>query len=300
MASLQQLLEQQQAGFTVYSPDCTQSRLWGNLDHAIQSITGFQPVYRHWINHDFNSANRFYSGPNQAVVCEEPDPEAAAGKYEALPIEELRYGHLMMKLLLAGPSLLTIWQGNNAVATLLALKGVTHPAEASPTSIRGRFWCDNAISNLIHVSDDESEAERELRAVHLWDLLDEKAISMPLLEAITLPSTYVAHSGIAVVCELMNRLLFAMEKGRPIGVELPPSGDAKQTNELFTATLQDLAVRLPDSVIARFIKAYLAGDLVTVTGMLKTMPVTKWEHLIIQCGAISRDKWNQAEGDQSG
>jgi hypothetical protein len=98
----------------------------------------------------------------------------------------------------------------------------------------------------------------------------------------------------------VNRLLLTVEKARPIVVDLPSSGDAKQTTQRCTTKLQDMAECLPDSVIARFIKAYLAGDLVTVTGMLKTMPVTKWEYLIIQCGTISRDKWNQAEGNQSG
>lgn len=293
MISIQQLFQNHQAGFTVYSPDCTQSRLWGNLDHAIQEATGFQVVCRQWINHDINSITRFYTSEDDPYQ-EEPDPDAAARKYDHIPAENLQYGHLVMKLFLSGPALLTVWHGPEAIETLSALKGATHPAQAGPHSMRGRFWCDNAVCNLIHVSDDYQEAELEIRAVHLEHVLEQEAAPIPLIEATAAPTAYAAHSGISVLCDVVNRMIAAMGAVHPLAVQLPPSGDAKETNHLLTAMLQETAQRLPESPTARFINAFCAGDVVTVTRMLKQMPVTKWEHFVIQCSAITREKWTTA------
>jgi nucleoside diphosphate kinase len=289
MVTLGQLFEKQAIGLTVYSPDCTQSRLWGNLDHAIHEASGFQPIYRRWINHDFNSIMRFYSSEGEETPPEQ-DAEEAARKYENIPPETLQYGHLVPRLFMAGPSLLTIWQGTDVIPTLLTLKGVTHPAEAQPHTIRGRFWCDNAVCNLIHTSDSEAEAERELRALGLLPLLDETASPLPLMEKRPTPPDYVAHSGIWLVCDVVNRMLAEMHNAPRISVLLPLSGDAKETHQnLLTALQNTMQAHAP---LAAFITAYLAGDVVTVSQMMKQMPVTKWESFMIQCGAITRDKWS--------
>jgi nucleoside diphosphate kinase len=290
MTSIKQLFENQQAGFSVYSPDCTQSRLWGNLDHAIHKTTGFQVVYRQWINHDVNSIGRFYSGADEEPPPEQ-DPDTAAKRYDSIPPEELKYGHLVVKLFLSGPSLLTIWRGEKVIETLLTLKGATHPSEALSGSIRGRFWCDNGVCNLVHTSDNVAEAERELRAIHLLHVLDEEAVEAPLIDPIVTPPSYIAHSGMVVVCEVVNRTLMSTRDVKPVTVQLPPSGDAKETNRVLTEVLQQTAQRLPENPLAHFINAYLAGDLVTVTGMLRQMPTTRWEDFIVQCGVITRYKW---------
>lgn len=291
MPTLRERFEKQQAGFTVYSPDCARSRLWGNLDHAIHQATGFLPVYRHWIRHDFNSVMRFYRASGEEPAVEE-DPQEAAQRYANIPAEELHYGHLVMKLFLSGPALLTMWQGENVVPTLLALKGQTHPAEAAPNTIRGRFWCDNAVANLLHTSDDDAEAARELRAINLGYLLDAELIPRPLLDALPPPAGYVAHSGISVVGDLARRLCIGLGLEAPSGVELPPSGDAKETEQVLAGSLRETARRLSGSEVAALINAYLTGDVVTVSHMMEAMPLTEWEYFIIQCGAITRDKWN--------
>jgi nucleoside diphosphate kinase len=293
MTSLMQLLERRAAGLTVYSPDCTQSRLWGHLDHAIHDAAGFRAVYRQWINHDINSVMRFYLSGSDEPLPEE-DPVEGAKKYDNIPVEELHYGHLVAKMFLSGPSLLTIWLGDNAVETLLTLKGATHPAEASPESIRGRFWCDNAVCNLMHASDDYQEAERELRAINLSDLLetDLTGTTLPLIEMNAIVPNYVAHSGISVLCSIVKRMLMVMDDEVGPDVQLPTSGDSKETNHVLSGVLQETSQRLHGSVLAQLIDAYMTGDLITTTALLKEMPVTKWEHFIIQCGVITRDKWN--------
>lgn len=286
MTTLRHLLDQQQIGLTIYSPDCTYSRLWGHLDHAIQQAAGLEIVHRQWLRHDVRSVLRFYAGPDEDIS---ETSEEAAQKYQDVPLEKLQYGHLMMQLLLSGPLLLTIWQGPDAIKTLLALKGATHPVQAAPGTIRGGFWCDNAVANLTHSSDDEAECMRELAAVNLSHLWDERPAAYPPMEPV--PNVRVMHSGILLLWEALQRVL-------PVHlphVPLPASGDAKETHNLFAGLLQETASKLPESEAARLINAYLAGDVITVSRMLDTLPVTQWEYFIIQCGAITYDKWKGAD-----
>lgn len=278
MTALQALFETGQAGLTVYTPDCTYSRLWGNLDHAIQAATGFQVVARRWIKHDINSILRFYTDPNDESPSEQ-DTEEAVKKYERVPPEILQAGHLVVRHLLMAASLVTIWQGDNAIETLLNLKGKTHPAEAEPNTIRSGFWCENAVCNLMHSSDNQAEAERELTAVNLSHVLDEQVKVLPLIHPRELPVSYVAHSGLSVLCDVLIRM------GEPITIQLPPSGGARACNDYLVQCLQKV------SSATELAEAYLAGDVVAVTNLMEGLPVTQWEHFVIQCGTLTRDKW---------
>lgn len=287
--SIHDLLEQGRAGFTVYSPDCAQSRLWGNLDHTIHETTGFQPIYRLWFQHDYNTIMRFYAAPDDPVP---PylDPDEGARKYESVPVQDLKYGHLVGKLFLSGPSLLTLWRGESPVIpTLLALKGRTHPAQAASNSIRGRFWCDNGVCNLLHVSDDYAEARRELSVLNLWERLGETdGAILPLFDPIS-PTDYVAHSGIVVAADVVKRLLLA--QSHRVSFQLPPSGEAKETNRVFSEALQTIADDVTNTLASRFITAYLSGDVIGLTEMFKQLPLTAWEKFVLQCGAITRHTW---------
>ena len=211
---------------------------------------------------------------------------------DMIPADEIQYGHLVVKLLLMGPSLLTLWRGDRAIAELLKLKGATHPAEAAKSSIRGRFWCDTAVSNLMHTSDTPNEARRELIAVGLDSVFDQAPTELPLIEPVSLPEWVMPHCAVSVVADVVNRVLVADGNVQDSRAKLPASGDAKETYALFSAELSALASRYPSSPIAPFITSYFAGDVVTVSDSLKHLPVTRWEGFIIQCGAISQDKWH--------
>ena len=292
MTSLKTLFEQQQAGLTVYSPDCIQSRLWGNLDKKIMESTGLQVGFRAWIYHDVNSLNRFYAAPDEAVAHDTETAQEKIRKVDALPVEQLKHGHLFAKLMLSGVSLLTIWHGENAIEKLLKLKGKTHPAEAESGTIRGSFWCDNLVCNLMHSSDDAAEAIRELRAIGFAELLDNPptVTGCPAVPT-NITGNYVAHSSIVVVCDIVNRVLLTMNHLQPLTYTLPPSGDAHETSELLTPLLTDTVKRVSHEALVQFIEAYLAGDLVTVTTLMQQLPVTQWEHFVIQCGTLSRYAW---------
>ena len=287
MTLLKELFEEHQAGLTVYSPDCTHSRLWGNLDHAIHTKTGLTIARRQWIYHDINSILRFYQEPGKELPAEQ-DPAEAIDKYNRIPVEELRYGHLVVKLLLQGPSLLTIWRGQNAIPKLLEVKGETQPALAKTGSIRGSFWCDNGVCNLMHSSDNEPEALRELAALKLDRWLEEEVLHVPLIDPIAYPHNFVAHCGILTVCHVVKRLL-SVELNVSIPLQLPDSDDAKSVHHFLTQVLGDFAASYPS--VHPFIESFLEGDLITVTGLLKSMPATSWEKFVIQCGTINRDYW---------
>lgn len=61
-----------------------------------------------------------------------------------------------------------VYWGRDAIKKCRELAGATNPEEAEPTSIRGsygRITTSGVYENVIHVSSNEAEAEREIR---LW------------------------------------------------------------------------------------------------------------------------------------
>lgn len=289
------LLEKQQVGYTLYTQDAIQSRLWGHLDHAIQDQTGFEIIHRQWINQDINTIMRFYSDGGEHHTFE-PDTQAAVCRYDNLPVKTIQPGHLVVKNFITGPALLTVWRGDNVISTLSDLKGATHPAQADAGAIRGRFWCDNAVLNLIHVSDNESEAIREFDAIHASSILQQPADGFPerLMPPNTDPTAHVNHSGIFTVLKVMRRMAMCEYNSPPLRIFLPESGDVQETHQRVHNALIDLCRTTRRDDISTFINNYLAGNLVAVTENLRNLPVTRWEKFVIQCGAITRETWNNS------
>lgn len=61
-----------------------------------------------------------------------------------------------------------IYDGDDAIKKCRTIAGATHPEEADPTTIRGaygRVRTDGLFENVVHVSSDPEEAEREIK---LW------------------------------------------------------------------------------------------------------------------------------------
>jgi nucleoside-diphosphate kinase len=75
----------------------------------------------------------------------------------------------LVEFITSGPTLALVVEGEGAIATLRTTIGATHPADATPGSIRG----DLALAmpdNLVHGSDSPESAARE---VALWFTDDE-------------------------------------------------------------------------------------------------------------------------------
>lgn len=64
----------------------------------------------------------------------------------------------------SGPVVAMVWQGDDCVTLVRKLIGSTSPAEAHPGTIRGDF-CSHTQHNIIHASDSDESAARE---IHLF------------------------------------------------------------------------------------------------------------------------------------
>lgn len=61
-----------------------------------------------------------------------------------------------------------VYHGENAIAKVRDVVGATNPEHADPSTIRGKFGritTKGVFENVVHASEDEKEAERELK---LW------------------------------------------------------------------------------------------------------------------------------------
>jgi len=78
-----------------------------------------------------------------------------------------------------------VYWGKDAIKKCRELAGATNPEEAEPTSIRGsygRITTSGVYENVIHVSSDEKDAEREIK---LWFAPDEIIVDLyPVKEKI--------------------------------------------------------------------------------------------------------------------
>ena len=68
----------------------------------------------------------------------------------------------LMTFMVSGPSVIMVVEGERVIEGLRTLAGPTDPIAAAPGSIRGDFGTI-VRENLIHASDSEESAERELK-----------------------------------------------------------------------------------------------------------------------------------------
>jgi nucleoside-diphosphate kinase len=67
----------------------------------------------------------------------------------------------LVHFMLAGPVVVTVWEGVGAVACVRRLIGATNSKEAAHDTLRGQFGTDNR-RNLVHASDSYENAQREI------------------------------------------------------------------------------------------------------------------------------------------
>jgi len=71
----------------------------------------------------------------------------------------------LMEFMLSGPIVAIKLEGHRVIEGFRSLAGATHPTTAAPGTIRGdlgRDWGTKVIQNLVHGSDSEESATREL------------------------------------------------------------------------------------------------------------------------------------------
>jgi nucleoside diphosphate kinase len=266
-----QVLGPHGALLVLFSPDCLRSGLAGNLEHEISSKTGFKPSFRFLTRMDARTIEAFYAGSMAAMVP---------------------FSHLVTRLLSADPSLCAVYPVGDQYRRLAWIKGARHPANSSDNSLRGSFWCDNSICNLLHVSDDPNEAEREFRL--LAHGLDAESVrpARSLIEPRAEPWRWVEHCGILTLYRVLRRSL--LMDGHLLGQEpaIPRSGSSRETFVELRAKLEELASS--SDGVRRVVEAYLAGQGGEVAATLerRCLP-TSWEQLVIECGCTGVNEWSR-------
>ena len=70
----------------------------------------------------------------------------------------------LVSYIISAPVVAMVWQGDDCVQLVRKVVGATSPADAAPGTIRGDF-CSHTNHNIIHASDSDASAERE---IHLF------------------------------------------------------------------------------------------------------------------------------------
>lgn len=101
-------------------------------------------------------------------------------KAHGLPIEKdaMEYGKDIIRAnaisMCSAPVIAMVWEGNEAIAVIKKITGTTEPSTSDVGTIRGDYTVDSyahsaleqrAVRNLLHCSDEPTEAEREIK---LW------------------------------------------------------------------------------------------------------------------------------------
>lgn len=86
-------------------------------------------------------------------------PELAANHY-AEHFGKSFYEDLI-SYITSGPVVAMVWEADDCVALVRKIVGATKPSEALPGTIRGDF-CSHTNHNIIHASDSDESAEREI------------------------------------------------------------------------------------------------------------------------------------------
>ncbi|MDO8523741.1 MAG: nucleoside-diphosphate kinase [bacterium] len=191
---------QQQRSLIMIKPDAVQRSLTGEIIRRIER-TGLKfTAFKFLIASRKNLLSHY--NKNDAWFLEKGQNVMNDRKAHGLPVkkEPIEYGRdiieLIIKFMTAGPLLIFVVQGNEAVAVVKKLVGTTEPATSDVGTIRGDYTIDSyehssvqdrAVRNLIHCSESPEEAERE---ISVWfkpeEILEYKTIQERILYDVNL------------------------------------------------------------------------------------------------------------------
>lgn len=172
-----------QQTFVMIKPDGVQRGLVGDIIHRIER-TGLKLSGIKMLVPSRSQAAEHY-GKNDAW-CEKVGArtiENMQSMGEEPTKSALEYGRDVLEglydFLTAGPVIVMVWEGNQAVGVVKKIVGDTEPLTSDVGTIRGDYTIDSyeianidgrAVRNLIHCSDEQSEGEREIA---IWFSQDE-------------------------------------------------------------------------------------------------------------------------------
>jgi len=164
--------------FVILKPDTIQRSLVGDIINRFEK-TGLKIVYmemkvldkdRLWMHYDKNDT--WFEEKGAGHIDNLKKANLPIGK------EAIEYGKDIIRGLVsfmtAGPVVVMVVEGNGAIGVVKKLVGSTEPATSDVGTIRGDLTIDSyniasldnrCVRNLVHYSDQSSEAEREIK---LW------------------------------------------------------------------------------------------------------------------------------------
>jgi len=159
----------------ILKPDSVQRGLIGEIIKKIES-TGLKLVALKMIMAEekecwahYNKDEAWFLSKGERVV---ENRKAAGLKIEK---EAIEYGRdiieALVKFMTCRPIVAMVWEGNQAIGIVKKLVGSTEPLASDGGTIRGDYTIDSyelsnfdgrAVRNLVHCSDEKTEAEREI------------------------------------------------------------------------------------------------------------------------------------------
>lgn len=128
----------QERTFSIIKPDAVKKNLVGKILAHIETA-GLKIIGTRMIHMNDMQAKEFYS------------------VHKARPF----YNDLV-KYMTSGPVVVSVLQGENAVAKYRDVMGATNPKDAAPGTIR-KLYADNIEANAVHGSDSLENAQKEIR-----------------------------------------------------------------------------------------------------------------------------------------
>ncbi len=269
-----------QLSLLIFQPDALSSRVAGPVERWLMEQTGCVPVARAWVTRSDEVLRRFY-------------PDVAGAPFWPLVSRAFTWG----------PCLAVLWRGDDAARALPASKGVTHPARSAELTVRGRFWCDSSLTNLLHVSDTPADAARELEVLRSQqpELFREPLPTEGLAAYQEQGAPVPGHSSIITLCSLLLKHQRARGGAVP-PLSLPAGESARRTMERAEDWLKESSLRLREPLAAA-VSAYLEGTaqperLLRALGSVAA--VSEWEQLVLEGGVLSRAEWLEARSAARG
>lgn len=171
-------LPHQERTFVILKPDTVQRSLMGEVIRRFEQ-TGLKCTAMKMFIADEDRLFKHYN-KDDAWFMKKGTNIVENLKAHNRPVEKeaIEYGKDIIRAnaqyMSAGPVVAMVWEGNQAVAVIKKIVGSTEPSTSDVGTIRGDFTIDSyahsafedrAVRNLIHCSDEPSEAERE---IELW------------------------------------------------------------------------------------------------------------------------------------
>ena len=192
----------QERTFVILKPDTIQRSLVGEIINRLER-TGLKLVAIKMLSGDEKRLLEHY-GKDDKWYLEKGEKRVRLMKEAGKPVDDKRspieYGkdiiRGVVRYMRSSPLVAMVWEGNQAVAVVKKLVGSTDPTASDVGTIRGDYQLDSytlsdaeqrGIRNLIHCSDQVSEAQRE---IPIWfsteELQNYRHINEAILEDINL------------------------------------------------------------------------------------------------------------------